>query len=52
MEFNGKKFCPSGSLADVLEGQTPPPPLSAIVRNFQTPTPPPPADVLIECPLM
>ena len=47
----GKFFCPSGRLADVLKGQTPPPPLSAIVRNFQTPTPPPPADVLIECPL-
>ena len=39
-EFKGKKIVrPSGGLEDVLKGQTPPPPLYAIVRNFQTPSP-------------
>ena len=50
-KFKGKNFRPSGALEDVLIGQTPHPPMSAIVRNFQTPTPPSLADVLIECPL-
>ena len=52
MEFlKKKKFRPSGGLADVLKGHTPPPPLYAFVRNFETPSPPPLAYVLIECPL-
>ena len=52
IEFLKKNFRPLADLSDILKGHTPPPPLYALVRNFETPSPPTLAYVLIECPLL